>query len=126
MGKFPLGADALGPGRPAVLLEGEFDALTINQHAGGIVAAIATGSTAGARRVRWLAQLALCSAVLVAFDGDEAGEKAAEYWLDVLSNARRWRTYYGKDANGLATAGGDVPQWVRSGLAAYSSMPQDH
>ena len=111
-------SDRLTSGRPAVLVEGEFDALTIWQHAGGIIAAVATGSTTAARRPRWLAPLAACGVVLVAFDSDEAGDAAAAYWLHVLPKARRWRPYFGKDANGLATSGGDVAAWIRDGLGA--------
>ncbi len=109
-------ADTLAAAAPAVLVEGELDALTIDQHAGGLAAAVATGSTTGARRARWLARLAVCGTVLVAFDGDAAGDAAARYWLDVLANGRRWRAFYGKDANGQATAGGDVRGWVLAGL----------
>ena len=112
------GADALAPGWPAVLVEGEFDALAIQQAAGGVAIPVATGSTAGARRARWLAALALCSVVLVSFDDDAGGEEASKYWLGVLSNARRWRPYYGKDPEGLARAGGDLRAWVLAGLGA--------
>ncbi len=100
------------------LVEGEFDALTIWQHAGRNIAAVATGSTTAARRPRWLAPLAACCVVLVAFDGDEAGEEAAAYWLRVLPRARRWRPYFGKDANDLATSGGDVAAWILDGLGS--------
>ena len=117
-------ADALVPGRPAVLVEGELDALTVEQYAGSVATAVATGTTSGARRTPWLSRLALCSKVLVAFDSDEAGEKASQYWLDVLGDtAVRWRAYYGKDANGLATAGGDLEAWVR---AAFSNEAPAH
>jgi DNA primase len=109
-------ADTVAPGPPAVLVEGELDALTVDQYAGGIVAAVATGSTHGARRARWLALLAQCWRVLVSFDSDPPGEEAAGYWLGVLANARRWRPYYGKDPNGQAVAGGDVRAWVLAGL----------
>ncbi len=110
--------DTLAPGFGVVLVEGEFDALTIWQHAGGIISSVATGSTSGARRPHWLTRLASCGVVLAAFDDDEAGEEAAAYWLDVLPNARRWRPYYGKDANGLATSGGDVAAWILDGLGS--------
>ena len=36
----------------------------------------------------------------------------------MLTGARRWRAYYGKDANGLAQGGGDVRAWVLAGLGA--------
>lgn len=118
-------ADALLPGRPVVLLEGELDALTVAQHAGdtgsgpvqALVAAVATGSTAGSRRVQWIARLSLASAVLVAFDADEAGEKAAGWWREQLgAEARRWRPFW-EDANAMAQEGADVRSWVIAGLA---------
>jgi len=118
-------ADTLTPDRPAVIVEGEFDALAIWQDAGDLVTPVATGSISGARRARWLGALALSPVVLVAFDDDQpdpktglgAGDSAAKYWLDVLGNARRWRAYYAKDPSGLATAGGDLRAWVAAGLA---------
>jgi len=111
-------SNTLAPGWAAVLVEGELDALTIWQHAGGIISAVATGSTTAARRPRWLAPLAACDVVLVAFDSDEPGEEAAAYWLNILPKARRWRPYFGKDANGLATSGGDVAAWILDGLGS--------
>ncbi len=110
-------ADTLRPGRPAVLLEGELDALTVAQQAGDLVAAVATGSTAGSRRVQWIARLALASAVLAAFDADEAGEKAAGWWREQLgAEARRWRPFW-EDANAMAQEGADVRGWIIAGLA---------
>jgi len=98
-----------------MILEGEIDALTVRQLAGDLVAAAATGSAAGGRRSQWVARLALAPSVLVSFDADDAGEKAAAWWLGVLPNARRWRAYWG-DANGMAQDGADVRSWVALGL----------
>ena len=109
------GADALACGRPAILVEGELDALTIRQAAGDMVAPVATGSTGGARRPRWVARLATASTVLVAFDTDEGGEKAASSWLGVLGNARRWRPYW-RDASQMLQDGADVRAWAVAGL----------
>lgn len=108
-------ADALTGALPAVLVEGEIDALTIAQEAGDVAAAVATGSTYGARHVRWLSRLALSPAVLITYDNDEGGEQAAGYWLDVLKNAKRWRPYWG-DANGLAQEDVNVRNWILAGL----------
>jgi DNA primase len=118
------GADLLTPERPAVLVEGEFDALTIRQNASDLVVAVATGSTMGARRVKWLARLALAPHVLVAFDADSAGEQASSYWLDALNNARRWRPYW-DDANSLACDGADVRAWIQQGLSHYASNAEN-
>lgn len=106
--------DQLLVNKPAILVEGELDALTLKQTAGDLIAPVATGSTGGARGVRWIAKLALCSRVLVAFDADEAGEEARRYWLNVLQNGQYWRPFWG-DANGMQQDGADVRGWVLAG-----------
>lgn len=108
-------ADALNGDRTAMLVEGELDALTVAEQAGDLVAAVATGSTAGSRRPRWIARLARATLVLVAFDNDAAGEEAARYWAGVLPNARRWRPYW-SDANAMAQARVDLRAWVLAAL----------
>ncbi len=106
------------PARPTVLVEGEFDALAVWQATGGTVNAVALGSTTGARRVRWLSRLAPCPIVLVATDHDPdpaKGEQAAQYWLQALPHARRWRPYL-KDCAAMLQAGMDIEGWVDQGL----------
>src|SRR5690606_31282274 len=94
----------------------EIDALTVLQEAGDLVAPVATGSTGEAHRPAWIAKLALASVVLVTFDADEPGDKAAAYWLGILDNAKRWRPFWGKDANQFAQEGADLRAWVVAGL----------
>lgn len=118
-------ADSLTGALPAVLVEGEIDALTIAQEAGDLATPVATGSTGRGRSVRWLARLALPPAVLVAYDADEAGEKASGYWLDVIKNAKRWRPYWG-DANGLAQAGVAVRRWIEAGVTHEKANIRSH
>lgn len=115
-------ADALSPDCLAIVVEGEIDVLTLIQTAGDLVVAVATGSTSGARRTRWIARLALASLVLVAFDADDKGDKAADYWLDVLPNARRWRPLWG-DANAMAQGGADLRAWVLAALDEPTPSP---
>jgi DNA primase len=112
------GADYLTLDKPVVLVEGEIDALTVQQVAGDLVTAVATGATGGARRAGWVAQLALAPVVLVAFDVDPnaAGDQAAAWWLRVLTSARRLRPVGCKDVNAMHTAGIDVRAWVQTGL----------
>jgi DNA primase len=109
------GANLVQPERPVVLVEGELDALTVNQEAWDVASAVATGSTGGGRALRWKVRLQRASTVLVAFDNDAPGEEASAWWLDALPNARRWRPYWG-DVNDLLTGGEDVAAWVRDGL----------
>ena len=124
--------DALTCSHSAVLVEGEFDALSIESQAGDLVTVVATGSTQGARRAKWIARLAVTPLVLVAFDSDAngAGDQAAKYWLEVLKNARRWRPWW-NDANTLLQDNVDVRSWITAGLKEFgyldfdSSKPDD-
>jgi len=108
------GADSIRPARPAVLVEGPFDAMAVSQVAGDLCGVAASG-TSGARRPRWYARLALASEVLVSLDADDAGDAAAHRWLDILSNGRRWRPSYADPAQMLQD-GADVRGWLKVGL----------
>ncbi len=106
-------ADQLTAERPALLLEGEFDALIVAQEAGDLVTPVATGGITAARQTRWVTALARLPQVWVAFDDDPPGEQAAEWWLEVLAhNARRQRPIGAKDPNGMHLAGMDLRQWL--------------
>jgi hypothetical protein len=107
--------------RPAVLVEGEFDALAVQQEAGDLCHAVATGSTGGARRAEWLAMLRAVPAVLVAFDAEEPGEAASAAWLERLPNGTRWAPHANDVAEMLAT-GKDVRLWARVGVAGARAM----
>ncbi|MEM7033913.1 MAG: toprim domain-containing protein [Chloroflexota bacterium] len=97
--------------KPVVLVESEFDALTIHQSCDDLVLPVATGSTCGGRRKPWLAKLAMTPLVLIAYDNDSAGEKAAQFWQQMLPNTKRWRPYW-DDASQMAQDGGDIRQWI--------------
>ena len=105
--------DDIAIGKPVVLVEGEIDALSVMQAAS--IAAVATGSTSGSRRRRWVIELTKASEVLIAFDSDEAGEKAAGFWYEALPEARRWRPYW-DDANTMLQDGVDLNKWIITGL----------
>jgi DNA primase len=114
------GAEALSITKPAVLLEGEIDALSVQQCAGVLITAVATGSTGGARRTRWIAALALSPLVLVMFDSDKPGDEAAKYWCDMLPDAHRWRPDWG-DVNAMLQDGADIRALVSSGIEHYGA-----
>ena len=74
-----------------------------------------------ARQVRWLAQL---PTVLIAFDTDPPGERAAQWWLNVLPNAQRWRPIGAKDPNDmLIKAGMDLRLWLAPALGLETPPP---
>lgn len=108
-------ADTLEPGCIALLVEGEFDALLVRRlcpdliHAG--LRPVATGSTTGGHALRWVTALSLAERVLVAFDTDEPGERAARFWLDVLDNAVRLNPL-AHDVTDMFKADLNIRNWI--------------
>jgi hypothetical protein len=118
-GKVLYNADDINVTDDVVLMEGVFDALTIDQEVEAATA-VATGSTSGARASKWRVLLSICRNVLVAFDSGEAGGDAAKYWVEALPNASRWRPH-DHDVNDLHLGGGNLQDWVERGLHATDS-----
>ncbi len=116
--------------QPAMMVESEICALSVQQEAGDIINVVATGSVSRGRRERWVADLLLASFVLQAFDNDEpdeqgkrAGNDGAKYWEKRLPKVLRW-TPWKKDVNDMLRASQDVRQWVIDGIDAYHVMAQ--
>lgn len=113
------GVDALTANCVAVLLEGEFDALVLRAHVPTLdaqpVVAVATGGTQNARLFRWQALLGITQQVLVAFDSDEAGEQAADWWLTKLPKAKRLRPT-AHDVTDMHLTGEDLRAWMTDKL----------
>ena len=106
------GADRMKLASCVVLVESELDALSIVQTFNYFkLAPVATGGITGARLVQWRSLLSLAHTVLVAFDTDEPGENAAEYWLNALPNAKRLKPL-AHDVNDMLTSGMDIHQWI--------------
>lgn len=101
--------------KPAMMVESELDALLLLQEAGGLVAPVATCGTQGARHPHWQLQLTRPRHVLLAQDGDDEGDKAADWWLAQLSNARRWRPV-AKDPTDIHRLGLGLREWVEDAL----------
>src|SRR5205807_5585206 len=66
----------------------------------------------GSHTARWVAALARKDLVLVAFDAEEKGDKAAQWWIDRLENAHRLRPWWA-DANQMLQDGIDLlNRWI--------------
>jgi DNA primase len=97
-----------------VMVEGEIDAISIKvAFCDYRVVPVATGSTTGARWLRWAALLATANKVLIAFDDDDAGEKASSWWVQYLGNATRLIPE-GHDVNDMLIKGISIPDWIMS------------
>src|SRR6266705_3137307 len=110
---------------PCMLLESEFDALSVQQEAGGIIAAIATGGTSKGQSLRWINQLKQAPGVLIGFDADEAGNNGAQSWQKKIPQALRWMPF-SHDANDMLTEfDGCVRMWVEMGLRALHTQIEE-
>jgi DNA primase len=108
-------ADALQRGKPAMLVEAALDALAVQQEAGDLVSAVATGTT-GARGIRWLGKLAGCTPMLLSYDNDQGGTAPTRHWRDVFrEQAHVWRPYP-DDPAAMLEHGFAVRGWIEAGL----------
>ncbi len=115
-------ADSLLLRRPrTILVEGEFDALSLAQECGDLAAVVAAGTTQGSHTPRWIARLECQECVLLAFDAEESGDTAAQWWLKRLSNGERYRPWW-KDVNQMLQDGADLRQWLLSFHASSERM----
>jgi DNA primase len=72
--------DEVKPFIPAIIVEGELDALLLGQELAGLASVVTTGCASDAPGPVLTKQLAIASHLYVATDGDEAGEKLASKW----------------------------------------------
>lgn len=102
--------------RGVVVVEAELDGMACASHDEVLIISL---TTAGAGIDEQLAaEVAAAPVVLVALDADdEAGPKAVKRWLDTYRQAKYWPVPIGKDPGDYAQAGGDIRQWIESGLA---------
>lgn len=107
-------ADLLRAGCTVVMVEGEIDALSILSAGVSDVVPVATGTVSGARLLRWVAKLATARRVLLAFDDDpnEAGDKAAAYWQNLLGGKAQRLKPTRHDVNDMLRAGDDLAAWI--------------
>lgn len=109
---------------PAMIVEGEICAMSVEQECGNLIACVATGSTTRARLNRWVAELGLASYVLQSFDEDESGDAGAEYWIQNLKKkCVRWSPLVAKDPNDILRGkflppyqGQTLREWVEAGI----------
>lgn len=108
-----LGCDAK---LPIILVESELDALLLNQEAGDLVGVVALGSVSIRPDQATDRILRAAPAVLVAFDGDDAGAKQVwNWWHQYYPEASRALLphRYGKDPCEAAKNGCNLRNWVQ-------------
>lgn len=99
---------------PALIVEGEFDALVGWQEAGPLALVGTVGSANQRPHRSVLAALSNCPHWLIATDRDRAGIEAARRWRERAPHkARRALLPFGKDLTDFRTGGGDVRAWLQ-------------
>ena len=111
------------PGEPAILAEGEFDAVLLWQEIGDLVGVATLGSCNRGLSARTLRHLLGCPRLLVAYDVDAKGEKGAQRLEYLSPRMHRIRLQVGKDVTAFWQAGGRVRNWVQHELARGSVRP---
>ncbi|MBF0525432.1 MAG: toprim domain-containing protein, partial [Deltaproteobacteria bacterium] len=111
------------PEMPVVILEGEFDAILLNQIAGDMTNVVALGSANAQPDRETFSFIQKSPVALVALDSDDAGSKATwSGWLSTLTNKYRFvmpsrpdgQRY--KDPTEYYQSGGDLRLWVKAGM----------
>lgn len=106
-GIFP-GPDAIRPGRPLVVVEGEFDCLLLGQCIGDVASVITIGSASATPSEESRNRLVFAPVIFAAHDADPAGDEAA---ARLNLPARRERPPGEKDWTDLARKGFDLRAW---------------
>lgn len=118
-------ADAIRQDDTVVMVEGEFDALVLASHVKGITP-VATGTTSGARSLRWLSLLSLAAHVVVAYDADEVSnegvQKAVAWWMHKLEGRAARLMPTAHDITDMWKEGQDLQAWIGS-YALYHTIP---
>ncbi|NLV24012.1 MAG: hypothetical protein GXY54_04420 [Deltaproteobacteria bacterium] len=107
-------------GKAHVIVESDLDAFAVAYAAGDLAAVVSLGSSSTKPKQNAWEVLVKSPCVLVALDSDDAGAKAAAWWIDTLSTAHRWPVPKGKDPGDYyRDHGGDLRAWVMAGLQRH-------
>jgi DNA primase len=112
--------DFVHPGIPALVCEGEFDALIAWQETAHLVNVLTVGGASQTPQPEALKSLAKCPAWFLAFDHDPNGtgdQGAAKFASIAPAKCRRLVLPHGKDVGEFYQAGGDVRGWVETEAA---------
>jgi len=121
------GADTLAGHDVAVMVEGEFDAMLLEQEVDDLVGVCTLGSaTAGLDLATWGAYLLPVTYLFLIYDVDPAGRNGADKLAGETARARRLTLPClagAKDVTDFHLAGGNLRDWLTFELARHG-MPQ--
>jgi len=106
--------DAFEIRRPTLLVEGELDALLGWQEVGHLVNVATLGSATSRPDAEAIRLLLGSPVILLVYDHDDAGEKAADYWQKITKRVIHLQVPEGKDLTEFHQAGGDIKAWIHA------------
>ncbi len=115
------GPEAIRPGRPLVIVEGEFDALALGEALGVLAAVVTLGSASARPEARALGVMLAAPRWFVATDRDPAGDKAAADWPARARRVRPPEPF--KDWTEARSGGVDLARWWSEILAGTERPP---
>lgn len=105
-------ADQVAAGKPLMIVEGEFDALTAWQCFGELICPVALASTAYAHiESRWYPLLMSAPCIFVRMDAEPSGVRAAGWLQQMSSRVVNIQVPHGGDINGMFKEGGYRALW---------------
>jgi hypothetical protein len=109
------------PGRPLVIVEGEFDCLLVGQELADLAAVVTLGSASARPEPRILGSMLAASPWYIATDNDPAGDKAADGWPPVARRVRPPGPH--KDWTEARQGGVNLRRWWSDRLGGTEAPP---
>jgi DNA primase len=108
-------ADAIQPGLPVLITEGEFDALIAHQAGVGLISSVSIGSAANKYiTFRWYSKFISAPSIFIRMDDDQAGRGASEKIAGLSQASQCIHIPMGKDVNDFYLLSGHeiVRDWI--------------
>ncbi|HEY2157446.1 MAG TPA: hypothetical protein VGH33_17590 [Isosphaeraceae bacterium] len=109
------GPESIRPGRPLIVVEGEFDAILLAQELGELASVVTLGSASARPGPAIKGRMLAAAPWLIATDADPAGDKSAEGWPAPARPVRPPGSF--KDWTEAKAGGVDLARWWRDVLA---------